>query len=939
MELSKNYIPAATEDRWYAHWLNKRYFNSKPDGRPAFTVVIPPPNVTGVLHMGHTLNETVQDILVRKARMSGFNACWVPGSDHASIATEAKVVGMLREKGIDKNQLTRPEFMTYAYEWKEKYGNIIYDQIRKLGCSVDWDRVSFTMDPDYYASVITIFIDLYNKGLVYRGARMIHWDPQAKTALSDEEVEYRDEQGKLTYVNYAIVDAAGKATGRSITIATQRPETIMGDTAICVNPNDPRYQDLRGAFAIVPLVNRRVPIVFDEYVDPAFGTGALKVTPAHDINDYNLGLKHGLPIIDTLNPDGTLSAAAEVFVGMDRFAARAAVVKALKAEGLVVKEEDHLTRLGFSQRTNAVVEPRISTQWFVRMKAMAEPALKAVTQGYIHIHPGDKFMATYKYWLENVEDWCISRQLWWGQQIPAWYAPDGSFRVAATREEAYALFGGIGGAAAAAGSKVAAASPGFAAAELRQDEDVLDTWFSSWLWPIEVFKGVTQPGNADIRYYYPTSVLVTGQDIIFFWVARMIMAGLYYFPDSMPMEQRIPFRDVYFTGMVRDKQGRKMSKSLGNSPELLGLIEKYGADAVRFGIMIASPAGNDLLFDEAALEQGRNFNNKLWNALKLVKGWESRLAPASTAVASTGSAAAGTSTALAAAEAGEGHFAIRWLDNRLREARTTIEHLFREFRLSEALKTLYSLIWDDFCSWYLEWVKPPFGESMDTAVYERTVAFFEQLMQLLHPYMPFITEELYHLLAQRAEGDDLCVRQFAPFAAPEAGILAQGNLLKEAITTLRDARNKAQLKPKDNIDLLIPIELQYTYEPIVRILGRQINAGIGFTPQPVGGALVVVCGKNKLYIVATKILDDDQQQENNQKELKYLRGFLDSVNKKLSNERFVQNAKPEVVELERRKKEDAEAKIKALEESLNGFTSDFLENRNQPPQQSRESFD
>jgi valyl-tRNA synthetase len=939
MELSKNYIPAATEDRWYAHWLNKRYFNSKPDGRPAFTVVIPPPNVTGVLHMGHTLNETVQDILVRKARMSGFNACWVPGSDHASIATEAKVVGMLRENGIDKNQLTRPEFMTYAYEWKEKYGNIIYDQIRKLGCSVDWDRVSFTMDPDYYASVITIFIDLYNKGLVYRGARMIHWDPQAKTALSDEEVEYRDEQGKLTYVNYAIVDAAGKATGRSITIATQRPETIMGDTAICVNPNDPRYQDLRGAFAIVPLVNRRVPIIFDEYVDPAFGTGALKVTPAHDINDYNLGLKHGLPIIDTLNPDGTLSAAAEVFVGMDRFAARAAVVKALKAEGLVVKEEDHLTRLGFSQRTNAVVEPRISTQWFVRMKAMAEPALKAVTQGYIHIHPGDKFMATYKYWLENVEDWCISRQLWWGQQIPAWYAPDGSFRVAATREEAYALFGGIGGAAAAAGSKVVAASPGFAAAELRQDEDVLDTWFSSWLWPIEVFKGITQPGNADIRYYYPTSVLVTGQDIIFFWVARMIMAGLYYFPDSMPMEQRIPFRDVYFTGMVRDKQGRKMSKSLGNSPELLGLIEKYGADAVRFGIMIASPAGNDLLFDEAALEQGRNFNNKLWNALKLVKGWESRLAPASTAVASTGSAAAGTSTALAAAEAGEGHFAIRWLDNRLREARTTIEHLFREFRLSEALKTLYSLIWDDFCSWYLEWVKPPFGESMDTAVYERTVAFFEQLMQLLHPYMPFITEELYHLLAQRAEGDDLCVRQFAPFVAPEAGILAQGNLLKEAITTLRDARNKAQLKPKDNIDLLIPIELQYTYEPIVRILGRQINAGIGFTPQPVGGALVVVCGKNKLYIVATKILDDDQQQENNQKELKYLRGFLDSVNKKLSNERFVQNAKPEVVELERRKKEDAEAKIKALEESLNGFTSDFLENRNQPPQQSRESFD
>jgi valyl-tRNA synthetase len=883
MELSKNYIPAATEDRWYAHWLTKRYFNSKPDGRPAFTVVIPPPNVTGVLHMGHTLNETVQDILVRKARMSGFNACWVPGSDHASIATEAKVVGMLREKGIDKNQLSRPEFMTYAYEWKEKYGNIIYDQIRKLGCSVDWDRVSFTMDPDYYASVIAVFIDLYAKGLVYRGARMIHWDPQAKTALSDEEVEYRDEQGKLTYVNYAIVDAAGTATSRHITIATQRPETIMGDTAICVNPNDPRYEDLKGAFAVVPLVNRRVPIIFDEYVDPAFGTGALKVTPAHDINDYNLGLKHGLPIIDTLNPDGTLSEAAEVFVGMDRFAARKAVVKALKEAGAVVKEEDHMTRLGYSQRTNAVVEPRISTQWFVRMKELAQPALKAVTQGFIHIHPGDKFLATYKYWLENVEDWCISRQLWWGQQIPAWYAPDGSFRVAATREEAYRLF----------------ESPVFSAAELRQDEDVLDTWFSSWLWPIEVFKGVTQPGNADISYYYPTSVLVTGQDIIFFWVARMIMAGLYYFPDTQPMEQRIPFRDVYFTGMVRDKQGRKMSKSLGNSPDLLGLIEKYGADAVRFGIMIASPAGNDLLFDEAALEQGRNFNNKLWNALKLVKGWESRLAPVGAA-------------------ANDGPFAIQWLDHRLREARSTIEQLFREFRLSEALKTLYSLVWDDFCSWYLEWVKPPFGESMDTAVYEHTVRFFEQLLQLLHPYMPFITEEIYHLLADRAEGDDLCVRQFAAVSQWDAAILAQGDLLKDAITTLRDARNKAQLKPKEPVKLFIQPESEAAYGPITAILARQVNAeNIQFTAEAVLGSLTVVAGKDKYYIVTEQTLDNGSQKEELVKELGYLKGFLESVNKKLSNERFVQNAKPDVVDLERKKKEDAEIKIKAIEESLN----------------------
>ena len=888
MELSKNYIPAATEDKWYEHWMQKRYFNSQPDGRPPFTVVIPPPNVTGVLHMGHTLNETVQDILVRKARMSGYNACWVPGSDHASIATEAKVVGMLKERGIDKNQLSRPEFMKYAYEWKDKYGGIIYSQIRKLGCSVDWDRVSFTMDPGYYASVIDIFIDLYDKGLIYRGARMINWDPAAKTALSDEEVEYREEPGKLYYVNYPLAGADGHPLGRNITIATQRPETIMGDTAICVNPTDERYKDLAGAFAVVPLVNRRVPIIFDEYVDPAFGTGALKVTPAHDINDYNLGLKHSLPIIDTLNDDGTLSAAAEVFVGMERFAARKKVVEQLKAEGLLYKEEEYTTRLGFSQRTSAVVEPRISTQWFVRMKELAGPALTAVTEGYIDIHPGEKFLATYKYWLENVKDWCISRQLWWGQQIPAWYAPDGSFRVAATREEAFAQF-----------SKAATAPPPFTAADLRQDEDVLDTWFSSWLWPIEVFKGVTQPGNPDIQYYYPTSVLVTGQDIIFFWVARMIMAGLYYFPDSLPFEKRIPFRDVYFTGMVRDKQGRKMSKSLGNSPDLLMLIDKYGADATRFGIMISSPAGNDLLFDEATLEQGRNFNNKLWNALKLVKGWEHRLQPAESTDPSDTSS----------------KFAVAWFDNRLQEARTEIESLFAEFRLSEALKTLYSLIWDDFCSWYLEWVKPGFEQPMDNGVYHHTVSFFEQLMQLLHPFMPFITEEIYHLLAQRT--DDLCVRQFAAPGKTDARILAEGALLKEAITALRDARKKAQLKPKEPIRLHIQSEAEAVYRLISPILARQVNAeSIDYTTEPVTGSLTVVSGKDKYYIVAEQAIDAGNQKEEMIKELGYLKGFLDSVNKKLGNERFVQNAKPEVVDVERKKKADAEEKIRTLEESL-----------------------
>ena len=911
MELSKNYIPSATEEKWSEHWLQKGYFRSRPDGRPPFTVVIPPPNVTGVLHMGHTLNETVQDILVRKARMSGYNACWVPGSDHASIATEAKVVGMLKEKGIDKRQLSRSEFMKYAYEWKDKYGGIIYHQIRKLGCSVDWDRVSFTMDPDYYASVIRIFTDLYNKGLIYRGARMIHWDPQAKTALSDEEVEYKDGVGKLYYVRYPIV-RDGVVTDEHITIATQRPETIMGDTAVCVNPSDERYKDLAGMSVLIPLVNRVAPVIFDEYVDPAFGTGALKVTPAHDINDYNLGLKHSLPIINTLNEDGTLSAEAKVFVGLDRFAARKKVVEQLTEEGLLVRTEDYPTRIGYSQRTNAVVEPRISTQWFVKMKELAGPALTAVTEGHIRIHPGDKFLATYKYWLENVKDWCISRQLWWGQQIPAWYAPDGSFRVAATREEAYALFArpGQAGEDAAHGPQGASGGgPAFTAADLTQDEDVLDTWFSSWLWPIEVFKGVTQPGNPDIQYYYPTSVLVTGQDIIFFWVARMIMAGLYYYPGSLPMEKRIPFRDVYFTGMVRDKQGRKMSKSLGNSPDLLDLIDKYGADAVRFGIMIAAPAGNDLLFDEAALEQGRNFNNKLWNALKLIKGWEGRLSPAGTSGA--------TGIPGASSDPGAG-FAVSWFAGRLAEARQQLEQLFSEFKLSEALKTLYSLIWDDFCSWYLEWVKPPFGEPMDAAIYADTIRFFEELLQLLHPFMPFITEEIYHLLADQS--DDLCVRQFAAPGPAQSTILAQGSLLKEVITALRDARNKAQIKPKQAITLHIQSDDQATYRTISGILTRQVNAEqLVFTTDTVAGALSVVMGKDKFFIETEQPMDMGSQKDEMEKELKYLRGFLESVNKKLSNERFVQNAKPDVVDIERRKKADAEAKIKVLEESLGEF--------------------
>jgi valyl-tRNA synthetase len=868
MELSKNYIPEQVESKWYRHWLDKNYFKSVPDEREPFTVVIPPPNVTGVLHMGHTLNETVQDILVRKARMSGFNACWVPGSDHASIATEAKVVQMLKEKGIDKNKLSREKFLAYAFEWKEKYGGIIYNQIERLGCSVDWDRTTFTMDDHYYKAVIKVFVDLYEKGLIYRGARMINWDPAAKTALSDEEVEYKEITGKLYHVKYKIA-----GSDAFIIIATQRPETIMGDTAICVNPSDERYKSLKGKHAIVPLVHRKVPIIFDEYVDTEFGTGALKVTPAHDINDYNLGLKHNLEVVDTLNEDGTLSAAAQVFVGMDRFEARKKAIEQLAAEGLLYKEEEYTTRLGFSQRTNAVVEPRISTQWFVKMKELAGPALKEVVEGRIQIHPGDKFLATYKYWLENVKDWCISRQLWWGQRIPAYYAPDGSFVVAESKE--------------AAAEQFKAQNSAFKAEQLSQDEDVLDTWFSSWLWPIQVFNGINEPGNAEVNYYYPTSVLVTGQDIIFFWVARMVMAGMQYRNEK-------PFEHVYFTGMVRDKLGRKMSKQLGNSPDLLGLIEKYGADAVRFGIMISSPAGNDLLFDEGSLEQGRNFNNKMWNALKLVKMWEGRQSEVN-----SGSAVP---------------FAVNWFENRLNEARAEVDSLMTQFRLSEALKTIYSLIWDDFCSWYLEWVKPGFEQPIDPAVYNKTVYFFEQLVQLLHPYMPFITEELYHLASDHT--DDLCIKQYSPVRTTDGNILTEGRLLKTVITSIREARAKNQLKPKEQVKLYIHTSDQRQYRAIENILGKQVNATIAFTVEPVANTIVVAVEKDKFFIQTETALDAVALKEELVKDLEYQENFLQSVLKKLSNERFVQNAKPEVVELERKKQADAEARIKTIRESL-----------------------
>jgi valyl-tRNA synthetase len=887
MELSKHYNPASTEARWYAYWTEKNYFNSFPDHRKAYTVVIPPPNVTGVLHMGHTLNETVQDILVRRARMSGFNACWVPGSDHASIATEARVVAMLKEKGIDKNSLSREAFLNYAFEWKDTYGSIIYNQIAKLGCSVDWNRTTFTMDDHYYQAVMRVFVDLYRKKLIYRGARMIHWDPAARTALSDEEVEYRDVEGVLYYIKYPVVGSTD-----SVIIATQRPETIMGDTGVCVNPNDPRYQYLKGKQVIVPLVNRKVPVIFDEYIDISFGTGVLKVTPAHDINDYNLGLKHGLAVIDTLNEDGTLSPAAEIFVGVDRFEARKKVVEKLREEGLLLKEEVYATRLGYSQRSHAVVEPRISTQWFVKMKPLAAPALEQVVSGKIRIHPGEKFLATYKYWLENVKDWCISRQLWWGQRIPAWYDARKNFVVAENEQEALEAYR----------QEFGLLKEG---EKLVQDEDVLDTWFSSWLWPMEVFHGITDPGNAEVNYYYPGAVLVTGQDIIFFWVARMIMAG-------MEFKHQRPFADVYFTGMVRDKQGRKMSKSLGNSPDLLQLIGKYGADAVRFGIMISSPAGNDLLFDEAGLEQGRNFNNKLWNALKLVRMWAGKQeVPTSATIAQSFEREAA------------GHFAVRWFENRLIQAKNDIGKLITEFKLSEALKHLYSLIWDDFCSWYLEWIKPGYEQPLTAGLYLKTIAFFDELLQWLHPFMPFVTEEIYHLLQERKLGDDLCIKQFGLPAEADPQILQEADHLRLFLTVARDFRQQHQLRNSDSISrIVLPARIFGETESVNDIIRKQLNATVldyGETQAADGTDfhMIPFMGYQAGFQTALK-LDTAKQKIELEKELGYYQGFLESLNKKLSNERFVKNAKPEVVDLEKKKKADTEEKIAAIELVLKG---------------------
>ncbi len=873
MEISKNFQHREAEERWYSHWEKNGYFFSTPDNREPYTIVMPPPNVTGVLHMGHALNNSVQDILIRRAKMMGYNTCWVPGTDHASIATEAKVVNMLREQGIDKNKLSRDEFLKYAWQWKDKYGGIILEQLRKLGCSLDWKRTSFTMDTDYYAAVIRVFVELHSKGYIYRGVKMINWDPKAKTALSDEEVNHKQTNSKLVYVRYKIDES-----DEYITIATVRPETILGDTAVCVHPEDERYTHLKGKYCIIPIVNRRVPIIFDEYIDKEFGTGALKVTPAHDINDYNLGIKHGLPVIDTLNEDGTMSKEAAQYEGQDRFVVRKQIVEDLRQLGHIVKEEDYVNQVGFSERTDVAIEPRLSMQWWCKMGDMAKPALDAVENDEVVYHPA-KFKNLYRHWMTNIKDWCISRQLWWGQRIPAWYDSKGGIYVAETAEGAHAAYK-------AQKPELAAAEP-----ELRQEEDVLDTWFSSWLWPMEVFGWNKNPDNTDLKYYYPTQTLVTAPEIIFFWVARMIMAG-YEFTGQKP------FNEVYYTGIVRDKLGRKMSKSLGNSPDLLQLIDDNGADAVRFSVMISSPAGNDLLFDESQLEQGRNFCNKMWNAMKLIKGWESR-----------------TSTEINGEEV---EFAITWMQNRLAEVAGEVAESMKDFKLSEALKTIYSLVWNDFCSWYLEWVKPAMEKPIAQKVYDATVAIYDNLLQLLHPFLPFVTEEIYHLLKERAAGDDLMVLQLPKYDSANKSVLESGALLQEVITAIRDARIKNNIKPKDVVRLSVNTNNEAFYNTTASILQRQVNAeALEFAKEATEKSISVVVKSDKIYMVAPYVtIDDTLQKAQLLKDLEYLKGFVVSVEKKLLNEKFVQNAKPEVIDNERKKHADAMAKIKAIEESL-----------------------
>jgi len=890
--IAKTYSPTDIEAKWYQYWLDNKLFTSTPDEREPYTIVIPPPNVTGVLHMGHMLNNTIQDVLIRKARMEGKNACWVPGTDHASIATETKVVNMLKERGIDKKDLTRDEFLAYAWEWKEKYGGIILQQLRKLGASCDWDRTRFTMDPALYESVIDVFVDLYNKGQIYRGVRMVNWDPQGLTAVSDEEVNTKEVQQKLCYIKYEIV-----GSDDHVVIATVRPETIMADAAIAVNPNDERYAHLHGKKARIPLIGREIPIITDEYVTIDFGTGCLKVTPAHDPNDYELGIKHNLPVIDLLNDDGTLNEKAQILIGMDRFAARKAILKMLEESGNLEKVEEYKSNVGFSERTNAVIEPRLSLQWFLKMQDIAQPALDAVMTDDIALVP-PKYKNMYRSWMEQPHDWCISRQLWWGQRIPAFYMQDGTVIVAKNKREAL--------------HKVQHEKLLFAMteADLTQDDDVLDTWFSSWLWPISVFDGIRHPDNEEINYYYPTNDLVTGFDIIFFWVARMAMAGFEF------RGQR-PFKNVYFTGMVRDKQGRKMSKQLGNSPDPLVLIDQFGADGVRTGMLFSAAAGNDLLFDEKLCEQGRNFCNKIWNAFRLVKGW----------TVSEKTLIDGLIDKLSWQKSSN-ELAIDWFEAKLSATLIEIEDHFSKFRISDALQSIYKLIWDDFCSQYLELIKPTeytekdadgnYSGIIDEATYLATINFFERLMALTHPFMPFITEEIWQDIRERKDGDSLCTAAFPKATSIDTGILADFDTLFEIVTSIRNVRNAKQIAPKVELPLSIRTQTPDRFKALEGLIQKMANVpAIDYVSEKPENATSFLIKGDEFYIDLADQLDEEQEKEKAQQELDYLIGFRDSVMKKLSNERFVANAKADVVERERQKAADAESKIASLQAFLN----------------------
>ncbi|MDH6341255.1 valyl-tRNA synthetase [Parabacteroides sp. PFB2-12] len=869
MEIASKYNPAEVEGKWYQYWLDNQLFKSEPDEREPYTIVIPPPNVTGVLHMGHMLNNTIQDILVRRARMQGKNACWVPGTDHASIATEAKVVGKLAEKGISKNDLTREAFLEHAWEWKEEHGGIILQQLRRLGASCDWDRTAFTMDEIRSESVIKVFTDLYNKGLIYRGIRMVNWDPQALTAVSDEEVIYKEEHSKLYYLRYKI-EGEGDA---HIVIATTRPETILGDTAVCVNPNDPRYTSLKGKRVIVPLVNRSIPVIMDDYVDMEFGTGGLKVTPAHDVNDYVLGEKYNLPSIDIFNDNGTINEAGELYIGMDRFDVRKQITLDLEAAGLLEKVEDYDNKVGYSERTHVPIEPKLSMQWFLKMEEMAKPALEVVMNDELKFYP-PKFKNTYRHWMENIKDWCISRQLWWGHRIPAYYLPEGGFVVAETAEKALQL------------AREKSGNAALQLTDLRQDEDCLDTWFSSWLWPISLFDGINNPGNEEMKYYYPTNDLVTGPDIIFFWVARMIMSGYEY-------EKEMPFRNVYFTGLVRDKQGRKMSKSLGNSPDPLGLIDTYGADGVRMGLMLTAPAGNDIPFDESLCEQGRNFNNKIWNAFRLVKGWK-------------------VDETIAQPEAAAS--AVKWFEMQLDKTAAEMDDLLDKYRLSEALMTVYKLFWDEFSAWYLEMVKPGFEQPIDKATYEATLSFFDSLLRLLHPFMPFITEELWQALAPRHAGESIMMAIMPKGGETDDNYLAAFEAVKEIVSGVRTIRLQKNIPNKETLELQILGNHNEALDPVI---SKMCNlSAINKAAEKAAGAVSFLVGTTEYAVPLGNLMNVEEELAKLNEELTYQEGFLASVIKKLSNENFVSKAPANVIETERKKQADAESKIQSLKDSI-----------------------